>query len=104
MQVYQIMLHSMRDVEEFVNQTSRFPGEVDVTTGRYVVNGKSIMGLYSIDLAHPVTVIIQGSQEETDALLSSIKPFLVEGSAQEGSKVLQDIMNNYSLLWDKGRN
>ena len=53
---FQVLLTSVADVKEFVDVASACPCDVDVCTGRYIVNGKSIMGLFSIDLSKPVTV------------------------------------------------
>ena len=49
-------LSSINDIKLFVNAASACACDVDVTAGRYVVNGKSIMGLFSLDLSQPVEV------------------------------------------------
>ena len=53
---FPITLSSVNDVKTFVGLASACPCEVDVISGRYLVNGKSIMGLFSIDLSQPVEV------------------------------------------------
>lgn len=55
---FQVLLSSVADVKDFVDAASACPSEVDVLSGRYVVNGKSIMGLFSVDLSAPVTVAV----------------------------------------------
>ena len=57
---FQVLLSSVADVKDFVDAASACPSEVDVLSGRYVVNGKSIMGLFSVDLSAPVTVAVHG--------------------------------------------
>ena len=51
-----VLLDTMQKVTEFCNACQKHKCEVEVYSGRYVVNGKSIMGLYSLDLSVPVKV------------------------------------------------
>ena len=55
---FMVLLTSVADVKDFVDAASLYPYEVDVKAGRYVINGKSIMGLFSVDLSGPVTVAL----------------------------------------------
>ena len=48
-----VSLSSIEDVRQFVNAATCCPCEVDVLSGRYVIDAKSIMGLFSLDLSHP---------------------------------------------------
>lgn len=57
---FQVLLTSVADVKDFVDAAAACPSEIDVLSGRYVVNGKSIMCLFSIDLSVPVTVVVHG--------------------------------------------
>ncbi len=57
---FQVLLTSVADVKDFVDAAAGCPSEIDVCAKRYVVNGKSIMGLFSIDLSAPVTVVVHG--------------------------------------------
>ena len=56
MMEFNVSLSSIEDVRQFVNAASRCPCEVDVCSGRYVIDAKSIMGLFSLDLSKPVRV------------------------------------------------
>jgi len=56
MPAFSLTLSSVEDVKNFVNAASTCPCDVDVRAGRYLVNGKSIMGLFSIDLSQSVQV------------------------------------------------
>jgi len=53
---FTLTLSSVNDVKAFVDAASTCTCDVDVIAGRYLVNGKSIMGLFSIDLSQPVEV------------------------------------------------
>ena len=58
MSTINILLKSINDVKDFVNIVSRFDFDVDLTSGRYVVDAKSIMGIFSLDLSKPIKVDI----------------------------------------------
>ena len=53
-----ISLNTIVDVKEFVNTVARYDFEVDLVSGRYHIDGKSIMGIFSLDLSKPVTLVI----------------------------------------------
>ena len=76
MQSFHITLASVSDVKCFVDAASGLSCDVDVASGRYTVNGKSIMGLFSIDLSDPVRVDVHGSEEEAAAFRSQIAEFI----------------------------
>ncbi|MDR0987346.1 MAG: HPr family phosphocarrier protein [Ruminococcus sp.] len=77
MQNRTIKLSSINDVKKFVNATLDCPYEVDVSSGRYVVDAKSIMGLFSMDLTKPVDMTIN-SDADCSKFLDQIKEFVVE--------------------------
>lgn len=52
-----IRLDTVDKVKEFVNTAVKFPGEIELHSGRHIVDGKSIMGIFSLDTASPVTVV-----------------------------------------------
>ncbi|NLY42372.1 MAG: HPr family phosphocarrier protein, partial [Clostridiaceae bacterium] len=56
MRTFNIMLHSITDVKDFVNIVNRYDFDVDLSSGRYVVDAKSIMGIFSLDLSKPIKV------------------------------------------------
>ncbi len=76
---FSVSLASIDDVKQFVDAASRCPCEVDVLSGRYVVNAKSIMGLFSLDLSQSVQVEVHGTQEQRDAFQNSVAVFRVDG-------------------------
>ena len=56
MKKFKIKLNTSKDVSNFINLTTRCVDKVNVYSGRYIVNGKSIMGVFSLDLTKPVEV------------------------------------------------
>ena len=66
----QIKLMNIADIREFVNIVSAFDGEVDLLSGRYIVDAKSIMGIFSLDLLSPITV--QTDSDNADELFSKL--------------------------------
>jgi len=73
---FMVLLSSVADVKAFVDAASLYPYEVDVKAGRYVINGKSIMGLFSVDLSGPVTVALSQDGEEAQRLKASLKAYI----------------------------
>ena len=59
-----IKLNSIEKVKNFVNQVSTFDCDVDIIYGRYVIDGTSIMGIFSLDLTNPVTAMIHTDDYE----------------------------------------
>ncbi|WHH60382.1 HPr family phosphocarrier protein [Petroclostridium sp. X23] len=76
MKAFNIMLHSINDVKNFVNVVNRYDFDVDLTSGRYVVDAKSIMGIFSLDLSKPIKVEVH--DDDCESFLENIKPFIVE--------------------------
>lgn len=77
MKTVQICLDSIDKVKSFVNAITTFNAEFDLISGRYVIDAKSIMGIFSLDLSKPITLNIH-SETETDTIMAAIKPFIVE--------------------------
>ena len=76
MKTVQISLNSIDKVKSFVNSISRFDYDFDLISGRYVIDAKSIMGIFSLDLSKPIDLAIH-STDNTDEILEVIKPYLV---------------------------
>lgn len=69
-----ILLNTINDVKEFVNIVTRFDFEVDLISGRYAVDAKSIMGIFSLDLSKPIKVDIHN--EDCGEFLAAIDKFV----------------------------
>lgn len=70
-----IYLESINDIKKFVSIVSKYDGEFDLISGRYVVDAKSIMGIFSLDLSKPLQ--LKTSSEATE-LMEELKPYIVE--------------------------
>lgn len=68
-----IMLNSIEDVKNFVNIASSKDYEIDLNSGKYTVDAKSIMGIFSLDLTKPLKVTIQSDDEN---FLKEIEPYI----------------------------
>ena len=74
-----VMLNSIDKVKRFVNITSRVDGDVFLQSGRYIIDAKSIMGIFSIDLTKPLEMSFEKcSDEERDNYLKKIQEFIME--------------------------
>ena len=69
------MLNSINDVKNFVNTVNKYDFDVDLTSGRYVVDAKSIMGIFSLDLSKPIKVEV--FTENPGSFMEEMKPFII---------------------------
>ena len=58
----------------FFNMVNRYPYDMDLRAGRHVVDAKSILGIFSLDLSKPITLEVYS--DECDDLMNDIKPFM----------------------------
>ena len=72
---FTILLSSINDVKNFVNIVNKYSCDVDLTSGRYVVDAKSIMGIFSLDLTKPIKIDIHS--DNSQALVDELQPFVV---------------------------
>jgi phosphocarrier protein HPr len=72
---FNIMIKSINDVKDFVNIVNKYEVDIDLTSGRYVVDAKSIMGIFSLDLSKPIKVEIHSDSDET--LCAELKKYMV---------------------------
>ncbi len=73
-----ISLNSIDKVKSFVNDISSFSAEFDLVSGRYVIDAKSIMGIFSLDISKPIELHIHTENEEEEEIMATIKPYLAE--------------------------
>ncbi|MBR7111352.1 MAG: HPr family phosphocarrier protein [Clostridia bacterium] len=71
-----IRLSTIADVRDFVNIVAKSDIDVDLQSGRYIVDGKSIMGIFSLDLLSPITLTAQS--DDTAELFAAIDRFIVK--------------------------
>ena len=77
MKTVKISLNSIDKVKSFVNDVTKFDSDFDLVSGRYVIDAKSIMGIFSLDLSKPIDLSIHG-EDNMDAILEILKPYIVE--------------------------
>jgi len=69
----QVEINTIEKVRDFAILNNMSSCTVDVLHGRYVVDGKSLLGLFSIPLTHPLTVKLEGSSEDCSTLVKEYK-------------------------------
>ena len=75
MQAVTISLTEVNQVKRFVNLIGQAPFDADVVSGRYTVNAKSMLGIYSLDLSKPIQVVIYSDDcEELKKNLTEFMP------------------------------
>ena len=70
-----IMLNTINDVKMFVNTVAKYDFDVDLVSGRYAIDAKSIMGIFSLDLSKPIQ--LQAHTDDADAFFEEINQFVV---------------------------
>mgnify|MGYP000656835728 FL=1 len=76
MHTVQINLNSIDKVKAFVHSVNTFNTEFDLVSGRSVIDAKSIMGIFSLDLSRPISLTIYNDDDAE--IMESLKPFLVQ--------------------------
>lgn len=76
MKTVKISLNSIDAVKSFVNTVTKYDSDFDLVSGRYVIDAKSIMGIFSLDLSKPIDLNIH-TEENLDSILESLKPYLL---------------------------
>ena len=76
MKTVQISLNSIDKVKSFVNEITKFDYDFDLVSGRYVIDAKSIMGIFSLDLSKPIDLAIH-TETNLDEVLEVLKPYII---------------------------
>ncbi len=76
MKTVKISLNSIDKVKSFVNVISQFDSDFDLISGRYVIDAKSIMGIFSLDLAQPIDLTIHADND--DEIMKALDTYLVK--------------------------
>jgi phosphotransferase system HPr-like phosphotransfer protein len=77
MENVEIMLNSIDKVKSFVNDITKFDTDFDLISGRYVIDAKSIMGIFSLDLSKPISLNIHASKD-IDKIIETLQPYIVK--------------------------
>ena len=78
MKTVKISLNSIDKVKSFVNEITKFDYDFDLVSGRYVIDAKSIMGIFSLDLSKAIDLNIHAADRALDDILTVLKPYLVD--------------------------
>ena len=71
-----IMLNTINDVKLFVNTVAKYDFDVDLVSGRYAIDAKSIRGIFSLDLSKPIQ--LEAHSDDCEAFFEEIKDFIVK--------------------------
>ena len=77
MKTVKISLNSIDKVKSFVNDITKFESDFDLVSGRYVIDDKSIMGIFSLDLSKPIDLNIHADEAASEKILETLKPYIV---------------------------
>ena len=72
-----IQLNAINDVKDFVNKVMLFNYDIDLVSGRYAIDAKSIMGIFSLDLSKPIDLNIH-ADGELDDILAALEPYIIK--------------------------
>lgn len=76
MKTIQISLNSIDKVKSFVNAITKFDYDFDLVSGRYVIDAKSIMGIFSLDLSKPIDLNVH-VEDNAEVVLEALKPYTI---------------------------
>ncbi|MCI6886638.1 MAG: HPr family phosphocarrier protein [Lachnospiraceae bacterium] len=77
MKTVRISLNSIDKVKSFVNDLTKFDVDFDLVSGRYVIDAKSIMGIFSLDLSKPIDLNIH-AEAGIEEILDVLSPYIIK--------------------------
>ena len=77
MRTVHISLNSIDKVKSFVNDLAKFDVDFDLVSGRYIIDAKSILGIFSLDLSKPIDLNIH-AESNIDEILSTLSPYIID--------------------------
>ena len=77
MKTVQISLNSIDKVKSFVNEITKYDNDFDLVSGRYVIDAKSIMGIFSLDLSKPIDLNIH-DDSNLDDILAALDSYIIK--------------------------
>ena len=77
MKALMVSLNSIDKVKAFCNEIAKFDAEFDLISGRYVIDAKSIMGIFSLDISKPIELNIH-AESGLDEIMATLKPYIAE--------------------------
>ncbi len=82
MKTVQISLNSIDKVKAFVNELAKFNNDFDLVSGRYIIDAKSIMGIFSLDLSKPIDLNIHEGSDPIDSILEKLAPYIISDDGE----------------------
>lgn len=80
-----VSLNSIEKAKGFCTKCIEYAHDVDMLSGRYIIDGKSILGIFSLDLTKDITCTVYGSEEETGRFVESVKELVTESAEHTSS-------------------
>lgn len=77
MKTVKVNINTIDKVKKFVNVLTKFDGDFDLVSGHYVIDAKSIMGIFSLDLSQDIELVIQDEADQ-DKVISALGDFIVK--------------------------
>ena len=78
MEPIRIRMNTIEDVKHFVTAANAQVSDIDVVSGRYLVDAKSLLGLFSLDLTKPVDVVVHGTPGDRTKFAEAISELVVK--------------------------
>lgn len=78
MKTVKISLNSIDKVKTFVNEITKFNCDFDLVSGRYVIDAKSIMGIFSLDLSKPIDLNVHADGAALEEVMAIISKYITE--------------------------
>ena len=78
MKTVSISLNSIDKVKAFVNDISKYDFDFDLVSGRYLIDAKSIMGIFSLDLSKPINLNVHAEGNNLDEVLKVLAPYIID--------------------------
>ena len=73
---FQIKLSTVEQIRSFINKVERYNFPVDLKEGRYIVDAKSIMGIFSLDLSKPIDLNIH-AEDNMDEIMNVLSAYII---------------------------
>ena len=77
MKTVKFSLNSIDKLKSFVNEITKYDNDFDLVSGRYVIDAKSIMGIFSLDLSKPIDLNIHADGDVSD-ILAALDPYIIK--------------------------
>lgn len=73
-----IQINTIEKVKQFVNIISKYENDAELQSQRYIVDAKSIMGIFSLDLSKNITLVIREGNNDTEKIVKDLEEFIVK--------------------------